>query len=93
MSRPLRAVIQGDKIHWLEASDEDFPSAQPVEALITPLHEQLSAGLAQQRAERRVAALKNLVSINAFSTIENPREWQRSARADRELPGRNPDAD
>ena len=87
MLTTLKAMVNGDRIQWLEASEQCFPASQPVAALITPLHESGSLS-AEQRAERRLAALKKLASINAFSTIGDPQEWQRETRADRELPGR-----
>ena len=83
----MKAVISGDRIQWLEASEQCFPAGHAVEALITPLQEQPAALSPEQRAERRVAALKKLASINAFSAINDPQEWQRTVRADRELPG------
>ena len=88
MRTTLKALVNGDRIQWLEASDQFFPAAHPVEALITPLQEQPAALPAEQRAERRLAALKKLASINAFSAIRDPQEWQRDSRTDRDLPGR-----
>jgi len=88
MIRTLKAVVNGDRIQWLEASEQSFPASQPIEALITPLQDQPALISPEQKAERRVAALKKLVSISAFSSIGDPQEWQRDSRADRELPGR-----
>jgi hypothetical protein len=88
MLMTLKAVVQGDRIQWLEASEQTFPAAHPVVALITPLQEQSVAVSDEQRAERRLAALKGLTSINAFSGIPDPLEWQREARNDRGLPER-----
>ena len=88
MLTTLKAVVHGDRIQWLEASEQTFPAAQPVAALITPQQEQAATVPDPQRAERRLAALKKLASINAFSGITDPAEWQREARNDRELPGR-----
>ena len=88
MLKTLKAVVNGDRIQWLEASEQSFPASHPVAALITPLPEQPGSPLAEQRAERRLAALKKLAAINAFSTVTDPQAWQRDIRADRELPGR-----
>jgi hypothetical protein len=63
-------------------------SAHPVEALITPVQEQPASLSPEQRAERRLAALKKLISINAFSAIGDPQKWQREIRTDHELPDR-----
>ncbi|MEI8040063.1 MAG: hypothetical protein WCL11_01560 [Verrucomicrobiota bacterium] len=40
MLTTLKAVVQGDRIQWLEASEQTFPAAHPIAALITPLDEQ-----------------------------------------------------
>jgi hypothetical protein len=88
MVRTLKAVVSGDRIKWLEASEQSFPVSHSVEALITPLHEQPQSLSAEKQAERRLAALKKLASINAFSTVADPEAWQRDIRADRKLPGR-----
>jgi hypothetical protein len=40
MLTTLKAVVHGDRIQWLEASEQTFPAAHPVAALITPLQEQ-----------------------------------------------------
>jgi hypothetical protein len=88
MLTTLKAVVHGDRIQWLEASEQTFPAAHPVAALITPLQEQPATVPDEQRAERRLAALKKLASVNAFSGIPDPLEWQREARNDRGLPGR-----
>jgi hypothetical protein len=88
MLKTLKAVVNGDRIQWLEASEQSFPASHPVEALITPLQEQPASLSPEQRTERRLAALKRPISINAFSAVGDPPEWQRNTRADRELPGR-----
>lgn len=88
MLTTLKAVVHGDRIQWLEASEQTFPAAHPVAALITPLQEQAATVPDQQRTERRLAALEKLAAINAFSGLPDPLEWQRATRNDRELPGR-----
>ena len=89
MLTTLKAVVQGDRIQWLEASENAFPPAQSVTALITPLQQCVEAGTTlAQRVERRLAALKSSAAINAFSGISAPDQWQREIREDRDLPGR-----
>ena len=89
MLTTLKAVVQGDRIQWLEASENAFPPAQAVTALITPLQQCAEAGTTlAQRVERRLAALKSLAAVNAFSGISAPDQWQREIREDRDLPGR-----
>ena len=89
MLTTLKAVVHGDRIEWLEASEDAFPPAQSVTALITPLQPRVDkAASSGQRVERRLAALKSLASINAFSGVSAPDRWQREIREDRDLPGR-----
>ena len=90
MLTTLKATVQGDGIRWLEDSGGAFPPGRLVPALITPLEGPSATLSPDQRAQRRLAALKKLVSLNAFSGIQDPAAWQREARADRELPGREP---
>ena len=88
MLTTLKATVQGDRIRWLEASESVFPPTRLVQALITPLEEPPAGVTPNERAQRRLAALKKLTTINAFSGIQDPAAWQREARADRQLPGR-----
>jgi hypothetical protein len=90
MLTTLKATVQGDRIRWLENSDRFFPPSRLVQVLITPLEELPPAATSREQMERRVAALKKLVGLNAFSKIPDPMAWQREARAERELPGREP---
>ncbi len=90
MLRTLKATVQGDRIRWLENSEAVFPPSRLVQALITPLEEPAAAATPDERTQRRLAALKKLASLNAFSHIQEPVAWQREVRADRELPGREP---
>ena len=90
MLTTLKATVQGDRIRWLENSEGVFPPGRLVQALITPLEEPTAAATSDERTQRRLAALKKLASLNAFSSIQDPVAWQRDARADRNLPGREP---
>jgi hypothetical protein len=92
MMTTIKAVVQDDRIQWKEDVERVLPKNRPTQVLVTIL-EATSSGLSpEERGKRRVAALaalRNLASGNEFSTIENPVEWQREARADRELPRRD----
>jgi hypothetical protein len=90
MLTTLKATVQGDRIRWLEESQGVFPPNRPVQALVTPLEESSSAPSPDEQSQRRLAALKKLGSINAFSGIQDPVAWQRETRRDRELPTRLP---
>jgi hypothetical protein len=88
MPDALKALVEGDRIRWLDASETLFPPGQPVEALIVPAHDRDIESSALERGERRVAALRKLMGLQAFSSIADPGAWQRETRDDRELPGR-----
>jgi len=90
MLTTLKATVQGDRIWWLEKSENAFPPTRLVQALITPLEEPPAAASPDERSRRRAAALKKLAALDAFSGIQDPVAWQRDARSDRELPGREP---
>ena len=88
MLSTLRAVVQGDKIHWQEAVDEVLPTDHPVEVLVTILEGRPNGVSVEERGRRRVAALRNLAALKAFSEIQDPVQWQQESREDRRLPGR-----
>lgn len=91
MLTTLKATVQGDRIRWLEASEGVFPPGKPVRALITPMADESSAtATIEEQSQRRRCALEKLASLNAFSDVEDPVAWQRGARANRDLPGREP---
>ena len=89
MLSTLKAVVQGDRIHWQEAVDEVLPSDRPVEVLVTILEGQPNGLSPEERGCRRVAALERLAALNAFSQIQDPVQWQQESREERGLPGRN----
>jgi hypothetical protein len=88
MLNTLKAVVHGDRIHWQEAVDDLVHPDRPVEVLVTILPQEDSNVSTEERGRRRVAALQKIAASNAFSEIQDPTEWQRQAREDRDLPGR-----
>ena len=83
MSR-YRAVLSGDRLQW-KGDAPSITTPVDVEVEIPDQVEQLSP---EERRCRREEALAGLASINAFSAIEDPVEWQREIRKDRPLSGR-----
>src|SRR5438477_11110030 len=86
MLSTLKAIVQGDKIHWQETVDELLPADRPVEVLVTILEGRPNGLSAEERSLRRLTALQKLVEMNAFSQIHDPVEWQRDIREERRLP-------
>jgi hypothetical protein len=82
MASSYRAVIDGDHVRWI---DSPPAGSGAVEVRITVV------GTDHDRAERRKAAraaLEGLAAQDGITGIEDPAAWQREARSDRVLPGR-----
>jgi hypothetical protein len=88
MLHTIKAVVQGDHIHWQEAVDGLVPKDQPVEVLVTVIGSRGNSLSDDERGKNRLAALQALAEQNAFSDVQNPVEWQKRIREDRTLPGR-----
>ena len=83
-----RAILKGDRIEWLNA---EAPRLQPdCETLvdITILDQQVNMDMEASRSGRINDVLSRLATIDALAEIDDPAEWQRQIREDRELPGR-----
>ena len=89
MLSTLKAVVQGNQIHWQEAVDQILPPDHAVEVLVTILEGGANDPPLEERARRRIAALERLAALNAFSQIQDPVQWQQESREDRWLPGRD----
>ena len=88
MLSTLKAVVNGDRIHWQEAVDQVLPSDRAVEVLVIVLEGRPNGLSPEERGRRRVAALQKLAALNAFSQIQDPARWQQESREDGGLPGR-----
>lgn len=84
----VKAVVRGDHIQWKEAVDHVLSQNRPTDVLVTILEGQPNGPSAEEKSQRRISALQDLANQNALSTMDDPVAWQRKARADRELPGR-----
>ena len=89
MLNTLKAVVEGDRIRWQEPVDDILDKDHAVEVLVTVLKNREAGISPAERGKRRVAALQKLAAMNAFSSIEDPVQWQREGREDRDLPGRD----
>jgi len=84
MAESYRAVLKGDRLEWTDAVPTHLATEQPVEVTILDAQDHLP-----DRRRRMAEALEKLASIDAFSGISDPSEWQREIRKDRALPGRD----
>jgi hypothetical protein len=86
MPRTYKAVLHGDRVEWI-----DTPPARslaiPVQIVLL---ESAPEALDSDRGRRMAEALEELARGGAFAHIEDPVRWQREARRDPALPGREP---
>ena len=83
MSETYQAIITGNTIRWLVAPPKEIESGKEISVEIT-----LKIG-DERSLDRGVAmynALKNLSKLEGvISSVENPDDWQRKIRKDRNL--------
>ncbi len=79
MLETYRAVLNGDKLTWVDAPPQ-FTS--PIEVRISLLTRQPKA----ERGQAMAIALSKVAKMNAFVDISDPVRWQRDIRQDRTLP-------
>ena len=86
MARTYKAILQGDRIEWLDGS----PSvAKPTPVDVTLLEDKPTE-TSGQRGREMARALETLAKAGGLSGISDPAAWQREVRQDRSLPRREP---
>ncbi len=89
MQTTYRAVLKGNRLEWREAPP-GLSEERPVPVHVTILQdERFSPARGPDTGNRMAAALEKLAASDAVAGIEDPAEWQREARRDRSLPGRD----
>ncbi len=85
-----RAVLWGDRLEWQGETPPEIVRELAIPVDVTILdNERFSGSRAANAGERMAAALESLASSQAVADIEDPIAWQREARRDRRLPGRD----
>ena len=84
MLSTYRAILNGNRITWL---DSPPPQVEGVEVHVTLL-KQVAGTSAIERGRAMAAVLAQLAQSNPFASINDPTEWQRRIREDRDLPQR-----
>ena len=87
MLTTLKATVEGDKLNWQESPADLPPANRRLPVLVTILNGQGEI-TSEEQTRRRVAALAKLAALNALPGIQDPVQWQRDTRDDRELPSR-----
>lgn len=89
MPNAYRAVLRGNHLEWLEDPPTDLNSGRPVIIAVSILEEPASPSQRATRGQEMVDALEKLAASNALPDLTDPEGWQREARQDRTLPGRD----
>jgi hypothetical protein len=82
-----RATLCGEQLQWEEANADRPSFTQSVKVLVTVL-DRVAEVPDRERGQRMAGALRKLSSRNALADIADPGQWEREARQDRPLPGR-----
>ncbi|MGK7924584.1 MAG: hypothetical protein AB4290_04895 [Spirulina sp.] len=82
MSRTYKAILQGDRLQWLD----DVPETGnfPLQVCVTVLEEDTESDL-RSRGQKMADILAKLARIHAVDSISDPVAWQREVRQDRLL--------
>lgn len=84
MFQTYEGILEGDRLRW--AGEEPPDTDRPLRVHVTILEEEATK---EERGQQMAEALSKLAESGAFGAIDDPSEWQREARQDRLLPGRD----
>ena len=87
MANTYKALLKGKSLEWLEGPPS-LDSEQAVTVSVAILDEPTSLTRKATQGQKMAEALEMLAALNALPDILDPVEWQREARQDRTLPGR-----
>ena len=92
MLRTYRAVLRGRVLEWQYEQPLNLPTERPVTVHVTILEEQLTASQPQQ-GQQMAAVLEQLAQLPSTLGTVDAVQWERAIRQERNLPGREEDAD
>lgn len=86
-----KAILRGNRLEWRGNVRQRPPTDRPVAVYVTVLDEPLNdVGENEKgRGARMAAALERLAEIRALADIGDAATWEREARQERTLPGRD----
>jgi len=88
-----KAILRGNGLEWRGNVGKHVPTDRAVAVYVTVLDEPLTDADADQRVSgqgaRMAAVLEWLAEIHALPDISDAAAWEREARRDRALPGRD----
>ena len=89
MANAYKAVLKRNHLESLEDPPTNLDSDQAVTISVSLLKEAASVTQKATQGQKMAEALEKLAALNALSEISEPEAWQRGARQDRVLPGRD----
>jgi hypothetical protein len=84
MPQVYRAILTRDHVEWQEKPPQQD---RPVHVQIVVL-EPVATLTAPPQGEAMAAALKRIADLGGLASIDDPAAWQKDARKDRDLLGR-----
>ncbi len=90
MTRTYAAILHGDRLEWTgdAPSSPEIGRAIPVTVVVEDPPPR-PGGEDPEAWSRAVDAMRRLAARGTFAQITDPVAWQREARKDRPLPGRD----
>jgi hypothetical protein len=82
------AILRADKVEWTDGAPEQLRAGQEMRVHITLL-DRVQSENGTEQGRRMAAALEKLAASSAAAAFDEPAEWQREARQERPLPGRD----
>jgi hypothetical protein len=89
MANTYKAVLKGNHLEWLEDPPTGLNSEQPVTIEVSIFNQPAPLTQRPTQGQKMADALEKLAALNALPDITDPEAWQREARQDRTLPGRD----
>lgn len=87
MQAIYKAIVRGDRIEWDDDAPQEIRTQQALRVSVTVL-DQPTAG-DDTRGPRMAEVLERLAASGGVASINDPLQWQREQRQDRDLPGRS----
>jgi len=86
-----KAILRGNRLESRGSGRQHPPTNRPTAVYVTVLDEPLGEVNACEKGEgaRMAAALERLAGIHALAEINDATTWEREARQERALPGRD----
>jgi hypothetical protein len=88
MLETYQGILREDRIEWSGAAPQ-LPPEQAVRVEVTLLDNVPRAAPGAGRGARMAAALEALAALPTRTDVPDPAAWEREARQDRPLPGRD----